>query len=37
MKSRTSFNFGRIEPPIAELAALERPKNSHRLTIGEMS
>ena len=35
MSARTSSNFGLIGPPTAELAALERLKNSHRLIMGK--
>ena len=35
IKSRTSSNFGQIEPLTMELAALERLKNSHRLIMGK--
>ena len=34
--SHTSSNFSQIPPRTAELAALERLKNSHRLTMGEI-
>ena len=34
--SRTSSNFSQIRPRTAELAALERLKNSHRLIMGEI-
>ena len=34
--SRTSSNFGQIRPRTAELAALERRKNSHRLIMGKV-
>ena len=33
MRARTSSNFGLIGPPTAELAALERLKNPHRLIM----
>ena len=35
MRARTSSNFGLIGPPTAELAALERLKNPHRLIMGK--
>ena len=35
IKSRTSSNFGQIEPLTRELAALEVLKNSHRLIKGK--
>ena len=35
IKSRTSSNFGQIGPLTTELAALERLKISHRLTMGK--
>ena len=35
MRARTSSNFGLIGPPTAELAALERLKNPHRLIKGK--
>ena len=35
IKSRTSSNFGQIEPLATELAALERLKKSHRLIMGK--
>ena len=34
--SRTSSNLGQIRPRTAELAALERWKNPHRLIMGEI-
>ena len=34
--SRTNLKFGQIGPRTAELAALERIKNSHRLMMGKM-
>ena len=34
--SRTSLNFSQIRPRTAELAALERLKNSHRLIMGKI-
>ena len=37
MISRMSSNFGQIRPRTAELADLERLKNSHRLIMGEIS
>ena len=33
MRAGTSFNFSLIGPPTAELAALERLKNPHRLIM----
>ena len=33
MKSRTSSKFSQIRQPTAELAAIERVKNPHRLTM----
>ena len=33
MRAQTSSNFGLIGPPTAELAALERLKNPHRLIM----
>ena len=33
MRAGTSLNFGLIEPPTAELAALEGLKNPHRLIM----
>ena len=33
MRAGTSLNFSLIGPPIAELAALERLKNPHRLIM----
>ena len=35
IKSQTSSNFGQMGPLTMELAALERLKNSHRLTMGK--
>ena len=35
MISRTSSNLGQIRPRTAELAALERLKNPHRLIMGK--
>ena len=35
MKSRMSSKFSQIPHPTAELAALERVKNPHRLTMGK--
>ena len=35
MRAGTSSNFGLIGPPTAELAALERLKNPHRLIMGK--
>ena len=35
MRAWTSSNFGLIGPPTAELAALERLKNPHRLILGK--
>ena len=32
--SRTASKFGQIGPKTAELAALERPENPHRLIMG---
>ena len=37
IKSQMSLKFGQIRPWTAELAALERLKNPHRLTIGDHS
>ena len=37
IKSRTSSNFGQIRPMTTELAALERLKIFHRLTMGKWS
>ena len=37
IKSQMSLKFGQIRPWTAELAALERLKNLHRLTIGDHS
>ena len=34
--SRTSSKFGQIGPRTAELAALERLENPHRLIMGEI-
>ena len=34
-ESSDKSNFGQIGPPTAELAALERLKNPHRLIIGK--
>ena len=34
--SRTSSNLGQIRPRTAELAALERLENPHRLIMGEI-
>ena len=34
--SRISSNFGQVRPQIAELAALERLENPHRLIMGKM-
>ena len=36
MRARPSSNFGLLEPLAAELAALERLKNPHRLIMGKM-
>ena len=36
MRARTSSNFGLIGPLTAELNALERLKNPHRLIMGKM-
>ena len=33
--SRMSSNFGQVRPQIAELAALERLENPHRLIMGK--
>ena len=35
MRAQTSSNFALIGPPTAELAALERLKNPHRLIMGK--
>ena len=35
MKARVSSKFGQIQPPTAELNALERLKNPHRLIMGK--
>ena len=35
MRARTSLNFDLIGPSTAELAALERLKNPHRLIMGK--
>ena len=35
MRAGTSWNFSLIGPPTAELAALERLKNPHRLIMGK--
>ena len=35
MRAGTSLNFSLIGPPTAELAALERLKNLHRLIMGK--
>ena len=35
MRARTSSNFGQLGLPTAELDALERPKNPHRLIMGK--
>ena len=36
MKSRINWNLGQICKLTAELAAIERLKKSHRITMGEM-
>ena len=36
MKAQRSLKFGQIRPLTAELAAIERLKNPHRLIMGEM-
>ena len=36
MRAQTSSNFGLIGPPTAELAALERLKNPHRLIMRKL-
>ena len=36
MRAWTSSNFGLVGPQTAELAALERLKNPHRLKMGKM-
>ena len=35
MEAKRSSKFSQIRPPTAELAALERLKNPHRLLIGK--
>ena len=37
MRARTGLEFSLIGPPTAELAALERLKNPHRLITGKKS